>query len=432
MMVGGMNRLRQIVQAAPQAGAPFPAWIERLTTLGIVSRDPLIVRRQRFTNMFVFASAANIVAHIGFYAFYDLSGLLPLILLNAAFAAAMLAVPVLHRWGANAAANAIVILSIVAILSALLLLGRESQLYVYLALAGTILFLFGVEYPRAYLPWFAVAAVSLLVSLPFTPDHGLLAASDPRLQRVVSFQAMINVAVVNTLIIYFVLSTLRRTELALEDQYARAAALTSSLLPDSVVERLTAAPDQRIADRIDGLSVLFADLAGFTNAARALPPEEVVEYLDDLVRSLDALCAEHGVEKIKTIGDCYMAVGGLAGDRAGGARAVGRFALALLAVQQERPPLGTEQLAFRIGLHHGGATAGIIGDTRFTYDVWGDAVNVAARMESHGVPGRIHVSEAFREAAGDAFVYEERGEIDIKSIGRTRTYLLTGTARGVR
>jgi adenylate cyclase len=430
MTVGGMNRLRQIVHAAPKAGAPFPAWIERLTTLGIVSRDPQIVRRQRFANMFAFASAANIVAHMGFYALYDIAGLAPLIALNLAFVAALLAVPLLHRNGADAAAHAVALLSVVAILCTLVLLGRESQIYVYLSLSGLILFMFGVQYPRAYVPWFAIAALSLLASLPFTPDLGLLAASDPFLQRVVSSQAMINVAVVNGLIIYFVLSTLRRPDLALEDQYARSAALASSLLPDSVIERLTAAPDRRIADRIDGLSVLFADLAGFTAAARTLPPDRIVDYLDRMVREFDALCADAGAEKIKTIGDCYMAVGGLSGDPRAGALAIGRLALAMVAAQQARPPLGAAPLSLRIGIHFGGATAGIIGDTRFTYDVWGDAVNIASRMESHGLPGRIHVSAAYRDAAADSFVYAERGEIDVRSVGTVPTYFLEKAVSG--
>lgn len=319
--------------------------------------------------MFAFASAANIVAHNVFYAFYDPAGLVPPVALNTVFTAGLIALPLLHRKGADVAAHAVALLSVVAILCTLVLLDRESQIYVYLTLSGLILFMFGVEYPRAYVPWFVTAALSLVVSLPFTPDHGLLAASDPLLQRTVSSQAMINVAV-NGLIIYFVLSTLRRTELALEDQYARSAALTSSLLPDSVIERLTAAPDRRIADSVDGVSVLFADLAGFTAFARALPPEQIVDYLDEMVRAFDALCSESGAEKIKTIGDCYMAVGGLSGDRRGSALAIGRLALAMIAAQDARPPLGAVPLSLRIGVHFGSATAGTIGDTRFTYDLW--------------------------------------------------------------
>lgn len=426
MSAAGMDRLRQLVRAAPDRGAPLPAWLERLTAYRIVSPDPGIVRRQRFTNMFAYASAANIVAHIALFAAYDLAGLAPLIAADATFVAAMLSVPLLHARGTDLAAHTLCGLSIVAILFTLFLLGRDSEIYVYLALSGVIIFMFGVDRPRAYLPWFVAALGGLLASLPLASDGGLLAASDPDLQWIVSTQAVVNVAAVNMLIIYFVLSNLLRTELALADQYARSAALTFSLLPGPIVERLTTRPDRRIADRIDGLSVLFADLAGFTTAARSLPPEEVVDYLDGMVRAFDALCARAGAEKIKTIGDCYMAVGGLAGDSRAGALAVGRLALSMLAEQQARGPLGTTALALRIGIHHGSATAGVIGDTRFAYDVWGDAVNLASRMESHGVAGRVHVSDAFRQAAGDAFRFEARGEIDIRGVGPVATFFLEG------
>jgi adenylate cyclase len=346
------------------------------------------------------------------------------------FLAAMLAVPLLHRAGANLAAHAVSGISLVAILLSVVALGREGQIYVYFALTGIIIFLFGVENPRAYVPWFVFALLGLALCLPFTPDHGFLAADDPFLRRIASTHAVANVVVVNILIIYFALSTLFRTESALEAQYARTAALTSSLLPVSVIERLTAAPERRIADRIDGLSVLFADLAGFTAAARNLPPEQVIDYLDGMVRAFDAVCAECGAEKIKTIGDCYMAVGGLAGDRRGGAVAIGRLALTMLAAQRAQPLLGGAPLELRIGLHYGVATAGIIGDTRFAYDVWGDAVNIAARMESHGVAGRIHVSDAYREAAEGAFDFEPRGEIEVRSVGRVRTFFLDGLPPG--
>ena len=112
------------------------------------------------------------------------------------------------------------------------------------------------------------------------------------------------------------------------------------------------------------LSVMFADLAGFTAAAHGLPPEEVVDFLDGLVRNLDALCEQHAVDKIKTIGDSYMAAGGFAGAAGAGAVAVGRLALAMLEVIDRQPPLGGRVLKFRIGIHCGPATAGVIGDTR--------------------------------------------------------------------
>jgi adenylate cyclase len=125
------------------------------------------------------------------------------------------------------------------------------------------------------------------------------------------------------------------------------------------------------------------------------------------VRAFDKLAEQHGVEKIKTVGDSYMAAAGFDGRAADGAVAIGRFALAMLERQARQPPLGTRRLELRLGIHCGPATAGVIGDTRFSYDIWGDAVNIAARMESHGLPGRIQVSEAFRDLTGDRFAFED-------------------------
>jgi adenylate cyclase len=121
-----------------------------------------------------------------------------------------------------------------------------------------------------------------------------------------------------------------------------------------------------------------------------------------------------------------MAVAGLEGDSRVGALAVGELALEMIARNAERPPLGNHKLGLRIGLHCGPAMAGVIGGTRFSYDVWGDAVNVAARMESTSDTDRVQVTEAFRQLAGDAFVYEKRGTTDIKGLGAVETYWLTG------
>jgi adenylate cyclase len=121
-----------------------------------------------------------------------------------------------------------------------------------------------------------------------------------------------------------------------------------------------------------------------------------------------------------------MAAAGFDGRQAEGAVAIGRLALAMMEVIEQQPPLGSRKLRLRAGIHCGPATAGVIGDTRFSYDVWGDAVNTASRMESHSEPGRIQVSEAFRDLAADHFVFEERGATDIKSLGATRTFFLVG------
>src|SRR5664279_4984408 len=204
------------------------------------------------------------------------------------------------------------------------------------------------------------------------------------LREIMAAQTLLNALVVMSLVIFFAMATLRRAEVELEGQHVRSSALINTVFPPSIVARLTSGREDRIADRIDGLTVLFADLVGFTSAARDLPPEAIIDYLDDMVRGFDRLCAERGVEKIKTIGDCYMAVGGLTGDPRVQAIAAGNLARDILRLQAGRPALGGARLSLRIGLHTGSATAGIIGDTRFSYDVWGDAVNMASRMESHG------------------------------------------------
>jgi adenylate cyclase len=227
--------------------------------------------------------------------------------------------------------------------------------------------------------------------------------------------------------VFYALAALHRAEAELENQYARSEALVAAIMPPAVAERLKSGAEQRIADRIETLSVLFADLVGFTAAAHELPPEQVVDYLDALVRTFDTLAEQHGVEKIKTIGDCYMAIAGRDGPAAAGACALGSFALAIMEAMGSSPALRERRLGLRVGIHCGPATAGVIGDTRFAFDVWGDAVNTASRMESHSLPGRIQVSEAFCSVVGDVFLFEERGLTDIKGIGTARTFFLVGS-----
>jgi len=204
----------------------------------------------------------------------------------------------------------------------------------------------------------------------------------------------------------------------------RSETLLLNILPKEISEALKS-DRSAIAAHYESASVLFADVVGFTPMAATMTPLRLVNLLNDVFHCFDDLVEKHDLEKIKTIGDCYMAVAGLDGDGPGGARALGRLALAMLEANNSRPPLGGQRMRLRVGLHCGPATAGVIGDTRFSYDVWGDAVNVAARMESHGVPDRIHVSEAFRAMTGETFVFEERGPTDIKSIGVARTFFLT-------
>jgi adenylate cyclase len=279
---------------------------------------------------------------------------------------------------------------------------------------------------RLFLVFFGLYVAVLVLVLNVTPLAGHVIPEDRQFREFLSRSAMINMIIINAALLFYALAALHRAEVEAQDQYERSEALIEAVMPQPIAARLKSGREERIADRIETLSVMFADLVGFTEAAHDLTPEAVVAFLDDLVRTFDALAQANGVEKIKTIGDSYMAAAGFDGRAAEGAIAAGRLALAMIEAIARQPPLGARKLDLRIGIHCGPATAGVIGDTRFSYDVWGDAVNVASRMESHGVPGRIQVSAAFRALTGETFAFEERGATEIKGIGETTTFFLTG------
>lgn len=421
-----MTRLRDLVRHEPKRGFAFPHWLERLVSIGIVSTDAQIVRRQRCVNVAAFATAGNTLGHLITNALHDFRGLAIVNVYCVLMIAASLSIPRLHRRGEHAGAITLIVLVLVGHLFVMWAFGLASELQVYFTLAGVMLFFFGVQNWRLFLVFFGLYVVVLAIVLNVAPVAGHVIPQDQEFREFLSRSAMINMIIINAALLFYALAALQRAEAELQDQYARSEALIDAVMPQPIATRLKSGREERIADRIETLSVVFADLAGFTEAAHDLPPEEVVAFLDNLVRAFDALAEENGVEKIKTIGDSYMAAAGFDGRAAEGAAAAGRFALAMLETIAHAPPLGTHKLELRIGIHCGPATAGVIGDTRFSYDVWGDAVNTASRMESHGLPGRIQVSEAFRKLTGDAFAFEERGVTEIKGIGEAATFFLTG------
>ena len=421
-----MTRLSELIRGESKHSLSMPRWLERLASIGIVTANPEIARRQRITNIGAFVAGGTTLAHLVINAVHDPGGLVVVHIFNAVFAVLALLLPNLHRYGENAAAIGLATLVLLGTVVIVWLLGTASHLQIYFTLVGALLLFVGMQNWKLFSIYFVLFTMALLLTLNYAPHDGLIMPQDNGLRDMLTNQAMINTITVNCVIIFYAMAALRRAEINLENEYARSEALVTTMMPPSIATRLKVMPDQRIADRIECLSILFADLVGFTTAAHDLPPDQVVAYLDELVCAFDALCERFGTDKIKTIGDCYMAVAGIDGDGPGGARAIGQLALAMLETPDRCRLLGGKRLQLRVGLHCGHATAGVIGDMRFSYDVWGDAVNVAARMESHGLPNRIHVSEAYRALTDSTFIFEERGTTDIKSIGPARTFFLVG------
>jgi adenylate cyclase len=238
----------------------------------------------------------------------------------------------------------------------------------------------------------------------------------------------LNVAVGGTIVftLLAVFARQRRDALAaLRDEQARAESLLLNVLPRSIVERLKVETG-RIADQFSSASILFADVVDFTPLAERLPPAKVVAVLDDLFSHFDALAERHELEKIKTIGDCYMVAAGVPSPRSDHARALALLALDMQAAMRSVDEVGHLGLELRIGINSGPVVAGVIGRKRFLYDLWGDAVNTASRMESYGTSGRIQITRATKEVLADEFVCEPRGTIQVKGKGEIEAWYLVG------
>ncbi len=214
-----------------------------------------------------------------------------------------------------------------------------------------------------------------------------------------------------------------RDEEELVAERAKSEKLLLNILPEEIAERLKKG-EEPIADRFESVSVLFADICEFTTLSGKLQPEEVVEFLNEIFTAFDALAGKHGLEKIKTIGDAYMAVGGLTSASQEHVSQTLMFGREMLAVLKENEKIKNKGLSLRIGIHVGPVVAGVIGKNKFIYDLWGDTVNIASRMESHGLEGRIHVTENVKVLASEQFKFSSRGVMTIKGKGEMTTYLL--------
>jgi len=211
----------------------------------------------------------------------------------------------------------------------------------------------------------------------------------------------------------------------IEEEQQKSERLLLNILPHAVAERLKVG-EQAIADSFPDASVLFADLVGFTSVAARSTPACVVQRLNEIFSAFDQVVAELGLEKIKTIGDAYMAAGGVPLARADHAEAIADLALRMPQELFKVNERSGANLQLRIGMHSGPVVAGIIGRHKFAYDVWGDAVNVASRMESHSLPGRIQVTAAVEERLRGRYRFEARGSIELKGIGMMPTFFLLG------
>ena len=219
-------------------------------------------------------------------------------------------------------------------------------------------------------------------------------------------------------------SNLKEQQATIDRQTEENYQLLLNVLPEPIANRLKNG-EVHIADAFPSVSVLFADIVGFTEMSRGVPPITILRMLDDLFGAFDQRALELGVEKIKTIGDSYMAVCGLPDANPAHADQIAKLSLAILQCLAEFNRKNGTHLKMRIGAHTGAVVAGVIGTSKYIYDLWGDTVNMASRMESTGIPDQIQVSEAFRDQLANSFGMDFRGSLEVKGAGMVNTYLLT-------
>ena len=291
--------------------------------------------------------------------------------------------------------------------------GLLPMLWALVGPAGALL-LIGV---RPALVNAALYIVLAVVSVALDP---LVAANAPDLPQAIYLTASLLSALVPGMMVLFIALFLFHQ---VERARLQADALLRNVLPAPVADRLRAGP-VTIADSYAEVTVLFADIVDFTRRSAAADARDVVNLLNAVFSDFDDLADRYGLEKIKTIGDAYMVVGGLPQPRPDHTQAVVAFAVEMLVVLKRHCAWDGMPIAVRIGIHTGPTVAGVIGRRKFIYDLWGDTVNTASRMESYGLANVIQVTPAVRDRLNGAYTFEPRGPIDVKGKGPMMTYLL--------
>jgi adenylate cyclase len=394
--------------------------LARLTAAGTSGYPPEVKRRLMILNMIAYLIAVTTLVYTLQQMVVDDAKYRPIVLINAALVVVMFAVPFMHRFGDIAAAMLIVVSEYAALLALTAYLGNSSGLQIQIiVIAAAAFVVLGLDRLWLILPVIVVGLVlHLIMWFRFPPEKALIAADPAFLNALYSQAAITTFGLIAASVFY----AFRLAEAA----KAETDALLRNILPDSIVERLKAKPADAIADSFAEASILFADISGFVALARRLGAGPTVELLNSIVVRFDALSELHGVEKIKTIGDAYMVASGIPEPRHDHAARLARMGLDMQTVIAELRSERSLDLNIRIGLAVGPVMAGVIGRQKFTYDVWGDAVNLAARLENLSQPGRIHVCPRTRKALESEFDLESRGMIEIKGVGLEETWFLLG------
>jgi adenylate cyclase len=400
--------------------------LARLAAYGTEGYPLPVQRRLKILNVVAYLIAFFTFAYAAQHLFVDAKLWAPIIIINASLAFVALTVPFLHRFNDVAGGLTIAVAEFVALFTLTAHLGRDSGIHVqYIAFAAAPFLVLGLTRLKLVLALVVIGfALHVAAWFMFPEQKALLHVAKFELDSVYVTAAVTTFGLIAATV-YYAFHLAERAE-------AETDALLRNILPEPIVERLKAAPGATIADTFEDASVLFADLKGFVSLAKVLGPARTVEFLNRLMTEFDTLAAKHGVEKIKTIGDAYMVAAGVPQALPDHAERLAGMALDMLAAIGRAASEAHQPLAARIGIASGPMMGGVIGAKRLTYDVWGDTVNLAARLESSGEPGRVHVSARTKALLEGAYHLENRGQIEIRGLGAEQTWYLVGLRTAAR
>jgi class 3 adenylate cyclase len=402
------------------------ALVTKIVNYGTERYSEQAARRLRQTNAFNGIVAILYGLFAAFYALLDWQALQPLVIALLAAIPLFVIPPLLHRVNDHAAMVSIAVINVGALVFYAYIVGSAAGLHFFLFAAPAVVVFFGPHNVKIAAFISACVLIAFLFVEIYFPEHTSTAPVSPAVATKIKIACVGTVMAIIFVTVYFAIRKVETAETALERELIRSENLLLNLMPNSIALRLKNDPSEIIADHFDEVTILFADIVGFTPRAGQLAPRDLVRYLNRVFSHFDRLAEKYRLEKIKTIGDAYMVAGGMPDARVGHAADVANMALEILDVTRKLSAELHDDLTVRVGIHTGPAVAGVIGTRKLFYDVWGDTVNTAARMESYGSAGKIQVTEDAKRALGGAFQFESRGTVEIKGKGPMQLYYLVG------
>jgi len=388
----------------------------QFTEFGTESYPPHVRRRLKILNVMAYLIAIFSLFYALSYAREGMQDYGWIVAINLALVVMGLSVPFLHRVHEVMGGMVIAVTECAALFGLVALLGRGSGIQLNLIIgAAAAFFILGLERLTLCVALITVCFLLHLAAWLLFPQGTI--PTTPAFLDQLYISSAVTAFAITALLVYYAFRLAERAE-------AETEVLLRNILPDQIVDRLRQHPEEAIAEAFDAASILFSDIQGFVSLSKRLGAERTVAMLNEMMRRFDALAVKYGIEKIKTIGDAYMAVAGLPQPAPDHAARLARMALEMFKEKDTVADHFGIAFRMRIGIASGPVMAGIIGTKKFSYDVWGDAVNLASRLESSGEAERIQVSAEARLAMAQAFDCECRGEIEIKGLGPTQTWFV--------